>query len=90
MSNQFNLTTVFTSIYAWEAHLAHHALEKNGVDSCIIDDGLVSANWMYANAVGGVQPRVPTAMPIGREQFSQLFMSRGGMTEAESRKSPVE
>ncbi|MCJ2163968.1 MULTISPECIES: DUF2007 domain-containing protein [unclassified Pseudodesulfovibrio] len=58
MSNQLNLTTVFASFYAWEAHLAQHALEKNGIESYIIDAGMVSANWMYANAVGGVKLRV--------------------------------
>lgn len=38
-----------------EAHVARSALTAAGIESWLSDEHIVSANWMYSNAVGGVK-----------------------------------
>jgi hypothetical protein len=43
----------FTSVH--EAELARSVLEAAGIESALANEHLVSMNWLYSNAVGGVQ-----------------------------------
>jgi hypothetical protein len=43
----------FTSVH--EAELARSVLEAAGIASALANEHLVSMNWLYSNAVGGVQ-----------------------------------
>lgn len=51
-------TVVYSCFEVWKAHLAQHALEREGIESFIDDANIVTMNWLYANAVGGVRLRV--------------------------------
>lgn len=46
---------IFTSLHEWEVQLVRHALEAEGIDAFVENAGVVGVNWLYANAVGGVQ-----------------------------------
>ncbi len=41
-----------------EAHLAASFLEGSGITTYVADDQIVSLNWLYSNAVGGVKVQV--------------------------------
>jgi hypothetical protein len=41
-----------------EAHLAKTRLEAGGINAAIRDEFIVSTNWLYSNAVGGVKVEV--------------------------------
>ncbi|WP_138774309.1 putative signal transducing protein [Desulfohalovibrio reitneri] len=49
---------VFTSLHSWEVRLMQQELEAEGIPAVVEDEGVVGANWLYANAVGGVKLRV--------------------------------
>jgi hypothetical protein len=53
--------TVATFWSAPEAHLARLRLESNDIDCIILDENLVSTDWLYANAVGGIKVQVPAS-----------------------------
>jgi hypothetical protein len=42
-----------------EAMVDWSALQAAGIDASLADDNLVSANWLYSNAIGGVKVMVP-------------------------------
>ncbi len=42
-----------------EAYLALSVLEHNGIEAEIRDANIISVNWFYSNAVGGVKLAVP-------------------------------
>lgn len=42
-----------------EAHLACSALQAAGIDARLADEYVVTADWLYSNAVGGVKVLVP-------------------------------
>ena len=41
-----------------DAHIARSKLESAGVKSFLFDENMVSANFLYANAVGGIKLKV--------------------------------
>ncbi len=41
-----------------EAHLARMKLEGSGIEAFIADETLVSMNWLYSNAIGGIRLQV--------------------------------
>lgn len=42
-----------------EAHIVAGRLRSAGISAEILDEHLVSANWLYSNAIGGVRVQVP-------------------------------
>jgi len=49
---------VYSSFEVWKVHLVQHALEREGIESSMDGANIVTMNWLYANAVGGVRLRV--------------------------------
>lgn len=49
---------VYRSLYAWETKLMQQALENEGIESFTDNDNMVTINWLYSNATGGVRLRV--------------------------------
>lgn len=43
----------------YEAYIARSALRAAGIDATVADDNIVSVDWLYSNAVGGVKLLVP-------------------------------
>ena len=52
------LVTIATYTYPLEAHLSKAKLESEGIDSAVIDEHIINANWLYSIAVGGVKLQV--------------------------------
>ncbi len=52
------LITIATFSQAIEAHLCKTKLEAEGIACFIADEHIVSMNWLYSNAVGGVKLQV--------------------------------
>ena len=48
---------VLVNAYSWpsEAYLAKSRLEEEGIVAIVTDEYLVSANWLYTQAIGGVK-----------------------------------
>ncbi len=38
----------------WEAQVAQSRLRDAGLTTCLLDENVVSLNWLYSQAVGGV------------------------------------
>ena len=71
-----DLVTVFSCDTAHEAHIVRGMLESAGIPAFLSNEHLVSAQWMYATAVGGVKVRVRdedagTALELLREAAAQ-------------------
>jgi len=58
-SSQLVVVAVFTGTL--EAHLACSALRAAGIIAHVFDEHIVSANWGWSNAVGGVKVMVADA-----------------------------
>ncbi len=52
------LVTIAQFNYLAEAHLARSRLESEGIDCFLADENMVHANWLYANAIGGMRLQV--------------------------------
>src|SRR5688572_4403061 len=52
------LITIASFINPWEAYLAKGRLEDEGIPALIVDEYHVWANWIYAQALGGVKIQV--------------------------------
>jgi len=57
-SGQGDLITIGRFGFPLEAHLARTRLEWAGIPAFVADDRIVTANWLYAHAIGGVRLRV--------------------------------
>lgn len=53
----FVVVRAFTNVP--EAHVARSVLDSTGIPTRIADEHLVSADWLYSNAIGGVKLLVP-------------------------------
>jgi hypothetical protein len=51
--------TIATFSMAAEAHLARLKLENEGVACVIVDEHLISTNWLLSPAIGGIKLQVP-------------------------------
>ncbi len=60
-SNEMVVLTSYPNI--WEAEIVLGRLLAEGIDAQLRDQHIVSTNWLYSNAVGGVKVVVP------RDQF---------------------
>lgn len=56
---QDHLVTVATYSQPYEAHLAQQRLQEAGIPAFIANEHTISINWLYSNALGGVQVLVP-------------------------------
>ena len=52
------LITIATFSQEIEAHLSKIRLESEGIECFIADEYIVTMNWLYSNAVGGVKLKV--------------------------------
>ncbi|HEX5057019.1 MAG TPA: DUF2007 domain-containing protein [Gammaproteobacteria bacterium] len=52
------LVTIASFINPWDAYLAKGKLEDEGIPALIVDEYHVWANWIYAQALGGVKVQV--------------------------------
>lgn len=52
------LITVATFNDPLEAHIICGRLQADGIECFLADENIVQANWLYANAVGGVKLKV--------------------------------
>lgn len=43
------------------AHIAKGKLESSGIECVILDEHLISINWLYSNALGGVKLQVKSS-----------------------------
>ena len=43
------------------AHIARGKLESAGIECIILDENLISINWLYSNAIGGVKLQVKSS-----------------------------
>jgi len=53
-----DLVTIARFSYPTEAHIARTKLETEGIWAFVADEHLITANWLYSNAVGGVKLQV--------------------------------
>ncbi len=53
-----SLVTIATYNYPLEAHLSKAKLESEGIDSVVADEHIITTNWLYLVAVGGVKLQV--------------------------------
>ncbi len=63
------LITIASFPQAIQAHIARSRLESEGIETFIRDENIVTLNWLYSNAVGGVklevyEQDVPQALSI--------------------------
>lgn len=54
---EFVVVRAFTSLP--DAHVARSVLDSAGIPTRLADEHLVSADWLYSNAIGGVKVLVP-------------------------------
>ena len=54
-----DMVTVARYTNLLEAHIARGRLESEGIAAFIADENIIWANWLLADAIGGVQLRVP-------------------------------
>lgn len=55
MPEQTNLAHVAPFSWPCEAYLAASKLNDEGINSVVVDEYMVSANWLWSQAVGGVK-----------------------------------
>lgn len=55
--DDFVVVRAFTNVH--EAHFAKSVLEAAGIEVVIADEHVISMDWFYSNAVGGVKLLVP-------------------------------
>jgi Putative prokaryotic signal transducing protein len=55
------LVTVATFSLPVEAHIAKTKLESEGIECFVADENIVSLNWLYSGAVGGIKLQVSEA-----------------------------
>jgi len=58
LGQSHELVTIARYSHPAQAHVARAKLESEGVFAFVADEGLVAANWLYANAAGGVKLQV--------------------------------
>lgn len=71
-----DLVTVECFTEVWEAHILRARLEAEGLLASIADEHLVSMDWFYSNAIGGVRVQVP-ACELERAREILVALRRG-------------
>src|SRR6185437_8815829 len=72
------LITIASFALPVEAHLARTKLESEGIEAHVADENIVSINWLYSNAVGGVKLQVPESQADRARQILQAVRSASG------------
>jgi len=68
-----DLVTVERVTEVWAAHILRARLEAEGLLASIADEHLVSMDWFYSNAIGGVRVQVPACeLPRAQEILEAL------------------
>lgn len=78
MSAPESFITLATFNLPVEAHLAKAKLESEGIEARIGDENIVSINWLYSNAVGGVKLQVPASQAERARQILQAVEPPSG------------
>ena len=68
-----NFVTVRAFSMTWQADVAHATLEAQGIPAFVADANMVSMNWLYSNAIGGVRVQVPAEFA---EQAIEILSSQ--------------
>ena len=55
------MITVARYSLAIEAHVARAKLESEGIPAFVADEHMITADWLYSNAMGGVRLQVPNS-----------------------------
>lgn len=58
MNETHKMKTIASYSKPEEAYLAASYLEGNGIEAHVRDDNIITANWLFSNAVGGVKLEV--------------------------------
>jgi hypothetical protein len=66
------MRTIATYTKPEEAHLAASLLEANGISTLVRDEHMVSMNWFYSQAVGGVRLEVPEEQWAAAREILEL------------------
>jgi hypothetical protein len=80
MDNAAELTVARTFTNVHDALLAKSVIEAAGIDVALADEHLVSMNWMYSTAVGGVKALVPA----DRLEEAQSLLDTTAVVEEET------
>ncbi|MBU1043171.1 MAG: DUF2007 domain-containing protein [Candidatus Omnitrophica bacterium] len=67
------LVTVGKFLNVIDAHIAKTRLESEGIECYIQDENLVTLNWLYSNAIGGVRLQVNSADSSNARQILSDF-----------------
>lgn len=75
-SNEMVVLTSYPDI--WEAEIVLGRLLAEGIDAQLRDQHIVSTNWLYSNAVGGVKVIVPRdQLESARSLLEQPYEENG-------------
>lgn len=64
-----------------QAYLVKGQLEAEGIPAFIADENLVSINWMYSNAIGGVKVKVPENVLEQARDIIASYQNKENITE---------
>ncbi len=82
------LITVATFNNPLEAHIICGRLESEGIECFLADENIVQANWLYANAVGGVKIRVRREDAAAAHHIVEGVMGEDGTDGSVSETDP--
>lgn len=77
MGSDDRLVTIATFGLPVEAHIARSKLESEGIDAIVADDNIVSINWLYSSAVGGVKLQVPESQALRAREILDAVTNTG-------------
>ena len=63
------LVTIARYSFPYEARLAKGLLDGHGIPAFVFDEHLITMNWLYSNAIGGVRLLVPEAFVSGAQEL---------------------
>lgn len=75
------LVTIASYRETHQAYLIKGQLEAEGIPAVIADDNLISINWMYSQAIGGVKVQVPENMIDRAQEIIASYQVTENITE---------
>ncbi len=77
------MITIATFSFPFEAHIARARLEADGIPAFIANEYTISMNWLYSNALGGIEVQVPDAFAdqaraVLLVDYSQILIDQEG------------
>lgn len=79
-----SLITIATYPFPWQAHIMRGRLQADGFTVMLADEEIVTVDWTYSNAVGGVKLRVPVSE--AQEAKTALIESESSQSDEEPTK----